>query len=94
MSKFANAEGVNPIHLPSEYQEGLWGDSVIVKDGTDQAGYWHGWCPIHDEVRNPDLPSALFNFESGVMVCQGDPSCHEGQRTMSLTNVLIRMYSP
>lgn len=93
MSKFQDAPGVNPVHLPSEYQEGLWGNSVIIKDGTDQNGNWHGWCPIHDNVRDKHRPTALFNFESGVMVCNGEPSCHEGKRSMSLTNVLVRMYS-
>jgi len=92
MSKFKDIEGVNPIHLPSEYQEGLWGKCVIVKDGTDQNGNWHGFCPIHDQVRSKAKPTALFNFETGVMVCNGEPSCHEGKRSISLTNVLIRMY--
>lgn len=93
MSKFQEMKDVSPIHLPSAYQEGLWGSSIIAEDGTDQNGYWHGWCPIHDEVKDAGKPTAMFNFESGVMVCNGEPSCHEGKRAISLTNVLTRMYS-
>jgi len=91
LSKFAEVD-VDPTYMPSEYQEGLWGASVITSDKTDQNGNWHGWCPIHDEVKDPAKPTALFNFLTGVMVCNGDPSCHEGKRAMSLTNVLMRMY--
>jgi hypothetical protein len=93
MSKFTEVKGVDPLHLPSEFQEGLWGASVIAGDGTDQNGSWHGWCPLHDNVMDPDLPSALFNFATGVLVCNGEPSCHEGKRAISLTNVLTRMYA-
>lgn len=92
MSKFTEAKGIDPLHLPSEYQEGLWGESVIAGDGTDQSGNWHGWCPLHDDAMDPAKPSALFNFATGVMVCNGDPSCHDGKRAISLTNVLTRMY--
>lgn len=93
MSKFTEVQGVNPLHLPSQFQEGLWGDSVIVGDGTDPKGNWHGWCPLHDMDMVADKPTALFNFVTGTMVCNGDPSCHEGKRSISLTNVLTRMYS-
>jgi len=92
VSKFQETKGVDPLHLPSEYQEGLWGSLVIVEDGTDQDGNWHGWCPLHESEMDPERPTALFNFQSGVLVCNGDPSCHEGKRAISLTNVLTRMY--
>lgn len=90
--EFKDVPDVSEQHLPSKHQEGLWGSFVILEDGTDSQGNWHGWCPIHDNVMDPDVPTALFNFLSGVMTCNGEPSCHEGQRTISLTNVLIRMY--
>ena len=91
MSKFEKS-GADPMHMPSEYQEGLWGTYIIIEDGTDQSGNWHGWCPMHDEARDKDRPTALFNFLSGVLVCNGEPSCHEGKRAISLTNVLTRMH--
>lgn len=89
MSKFQGLE-VNPLHMPSKYQEELWGNYVVAEDGTDQEGNWHGRCPLH--TGGGDL-SALFNFQSGVLVCLGDPSCHEGKRAISLTNVLTRMHT-
>jgi len=92
MSKFDGLD-VNPLHLPSSYQEELWGKYVIAGDGTDLDGDWHGWCPLHDKAEDPERPTALFNFQSGVMVCMGDPSCHEGKRAISLTNVLMRMHT-
>lgn len=86
MSKFQGLN-INPLHMPSRYQEELWGHYIIVEDGTDQEGNWHGRCPLH----TASGVSALFNFQSGVLVCLGEPSCHEGKRAISLTNVLTRM---
>ena len=91
MSKFEKVD-VDPTFKPSAYQEGLWAEWIIIEDETDQAGNWHGWCPLHDTYMNAEKPTALFNFLSGVMVCNGDPSCHEGKRAISLTNVLTRMH--
>lgn len=81
------------MFLPNEFQKNLWWSFVIEEDGTDTEGYWHGWCPIHDNEHDKEVPTALFNFLKGVMKCNGDPCCHEG-RAMSLQNVLMRMYGP
>jgi hypothetical protein len=78
--------------LPNEFQKNLWWGLVIEKDGTDGEGYWHGWCPLHDNTQDPETPTALFNFLRGVMKCNGEPSCHPGQRAISLQNVFVRMY--
>lgn len=77
--------------MPSKFQEGLWADYVMEQDGTDTEGNWHGSCPLH--TWGAGEPTALFNFQSGVMVCLGDPCCHEGKRAISLTNVLTQMRS-
>lgn len=60
-------------------------------DGIDEHGYWLGWCPVHDEVQDPETASAQFSFRKGVMRCLGEPSCHEGRRVISLTNVTLMM---
>jgi hypothetical protein len=60
-------------------------------DGIDEAGYWLGWCPIHDDKQDTELASAQFSFRKGVMRCLGEPSCHEGRRVISLTNVAMMM---
>jgi hypothetical protein len=91
MSKFQGLN-VDPLHMPSKYQEELWGNYIIAEDGTDQEGNWHGWCPMHP-FPGDNRPTALFNFQSGVLVCLADPSCHEGKRAISLTNVLTRMHT-
>lgn len=91
MSKFQGLTEVDPLHMPSKFQEGLWADYVLVEDRTDPEGNWHGWCPLHKwDGQNP---TALFNFQSGVMVCLGDPCCHDGKGAISLTNVLTQMRS-
>jgi hypothetical protein len=77
---------------PNEFQAKLWSQQLIATDGTDGEGYWHGWCPLHDNENDPEVPTALFNFLKGVMKCNGDPCCHKG-RAISLQNLLIRMYS-
>lgn len=92
MSKF-DGLNVDPMHMPSKFQEDLWGSRIIAEDGTDQDGNWHGWCPLHEAEMDADRPTALFNFQSGVMVCLAEPSCHEGKRAISLTNVLTRMHT-
>jgi hypothetical protein len=79
-------------YFPNEYQSNLWSQQVIVADGTDEEGYWHGWCPLHDNENDPEVPSALINFQKGVLKCLGEPCCHEG-RAISLQNVLVRMYT-
>lgn len=61
----------------------------MVDDGTDQDGYWLGWCAIHDEEHDSEIATAQYNFRKGVMRCLGEPSCHEGKRVVSLTNVLL-----
>lgn len=84
-------EEVSIMFMPSKSQRGLWWDMVMETDGVDQDGYWLGWCPVHDKVRDPEVASAQFNFRKGVIRCLGDPCCHEGQRVMSLTNLTVRI---
>jgi hypothetical protein len=82
---------VSIMFLPSKAQRAQWWGLVMEADGVDQDGYWLGFCPIHDKVRDPELASAQFNFRKGVMRCLGEPSCHGEKRSMSLTNVAIKM---
>jgi hypothetical protein len=90
MSKFQGLK-INPLHMPSKFQEGLWADYVYVEDGTDTEGNWHGRCPLHGG--EDGTPSALFNFQSGVLVCLGEPCCHGAKKAISFTNVLTQMRS-
>lgn len=69
----------------------MWWRYVMEADGIDQDGYWLGHCPIHDEVKDPEVASAQFNFRKGVMRCLGVEPCHGEKRCMSLTNVTIML---
>lgn len=80
---------IPPQYLPSDYQRKLWWKYVDEGSGVDDNGNWLGQCPLHK--RDPDAPTAWFNFRAGVLKCLGDPSCHEGHRAMSLNNVMIRL---
>lgn len=82
---------VSIMYMPSQSQRDMWWELVMEADGVDQDGYWLGWCPVHDEKQDPDLASAQFNFRKGVMRCLGEPSCHQGKRVMSLTNLTVLM---
>lgn len=82
---------VSILYMPSKSQRAQWWQYVMEADGIDEQGYWLGHCPVHDEVKDPELASAQFNFRKGVMRCLGEPSCHEGRRVISLTNVTIMM---
>lgn len=77
---------ISLVALPSAYQLSSWNTYVDWEDGPDDEGDWFGRCPLHQESAN-----AIFNFKKGVLRCDGEPSCHEGKRAMSLSNVLIRM---
>lgn len=60
---------------------------------TEVDGWFFGWCPIHDRVQKPEVPTAQFNFGQGVMRCLTTPDkCHdEGKKGMSLINTLWRL---
>lgn len=77
--------------LPTEHQKNLWWRLIIEEDGTSVDGYWHGWCPLHDNNQDREVTTALFNFLKGVMKCLGEPCCHKG-RALSLHNTFIGMY--
>jgi hypothetical protein len=79
---------VSPLVMPTKSQRELWWHLVMADDGVDPAGYWLGWCPVHDEEHDPELASAQFNFRKGVMRCLGEPCCHDGKKVISLTNVM------
>ena len=84
-------EEVSILSMPSESQREMWWRFVIEADGADSDGYWLGWCPLHGETGDVERPTAQFNFRKGVLRCWAEPPCHEGKRTMSLTNAFIRM---
>lgn len=84
-------ESCPPQFLPSKHQRLQWWRFVMESDGTNENGDWLGHCPLHDDVMDPELPSAQFNFKAGVLRCTGDPVCHPGQRAMSLYNVLVQL---
>lgn len=82
-------EQVSIMYMPTPTQREMWWGLVMEADGVDQDGYWLGWCPVHDSVRDVELASAQFNFRKGVMRCLREPPCHEGKRVISLTNLTI-----
>lgn len=83
--------GVPLSFLPSKWQWRFWGPFIDPGQGTDPDGAFLGWCPIHDTTRDRERMSAVFNFAKGIMRCEGDPSCHQGKRAVSLSNVAIKM---
>jgi hypothetical protein len=78
-----------PEILPSEYQQKVWGHLVDFNIPPNDKWAFSGWCPIHDTDRKE--VSALFYFKSGIMTCTKVPSCHEGKKYLSLTNVALAM---
>jgi hypothetical protein len=98
MDEFVDIEALCPDvplkFLPSRFQHSMWGRFVVFADGADPDGNFNGHCPLHDLGGDPERPpSATFNFKSGALRCQGEPSCHKGKRAMSLVNVQIAMAS-
>jgi len=75
--------------LPSKAQYGLWGTWVDWELGPDPVGEFLGSCPLHDQDKED--ASAVFNFDRGIMRCQGSPSCHAPKHAMALGNVASRM---
>lgn len=65
---------------------------VFPDDGIDDGGWWIGWCPLHDEARDPRKSTARYNFKSGVYKCTRLPEpCHAPKKGMSLVNLLKLM---
>jgi hypothetical protein len=81
---------IQPFWLPSPAIHRRFEPWVLWTDGADDTGNLLGWCPIHDKDKQMD-GSAEFNFFKNIMRCQGDPPCHIGKRSMSLTNVINAM---
>jgi hypothetical protein len=60
-----------PLHLlPSVWQYDRCKDWVTWADGADPEGNFLGSCLLHD--REKTMTSAVYNFDRGVMRCQGD----------------------
>lgn len=83
---------VSPLLMPTQSQKDLWWHLVMEADGVDMDGYWLGWCAVHDREHDVEIATAQYNFRKGVMRCLGEPTCHEGKRVVSLTNVLMMMH--
>ena len=83
---------VRPAFLPSPYRHPQFEPWVLWSEGCDDQGNFIGYCPMHDDGKETEA-SAIYNFLKDVIRCQGDPSCHDGQRAMSLTNVWAGMQS-
>jgi hypothetical protein len=79
---------------PSEHQRKLWWEFIALKDEPvlmDSGTFlWMGWCPLCDVVRSDEHITARFDFRRGLLYCDADEKCFE-QRSMSLTNALMRM---
>lgn len=83
---------------PSEHQKGLWWDFIAIKDEPvlSDSGtlLWMGWCPLCDHEHSEDRITARFDFRRGLLYCDADEETRRacfGQRSMSLSNVLVRM---
>lgn len=84
----ASLPHVMPGWLPSPTQHRRWKDWVLWSDGCDDSGNFLGHCPMHDPDKITEA-SAEFNFMKNILRCQGDPTCHNGKRAMSLSNVRL-----
>lgn len=67
----------------SKFWRFIWPDL-----GADPDGWWYGQCLLHDDRPKAKtlVASAMYNFSKGVMRCMGDPCCHYGKGSMSLSN--------
>lgn len=63
---------------------------VCWADGPDPDGRWIGFCPLHDRRRRSEA-SAIWDFVKGMYWCNSDPSCHPGQRAISIQNLYIML---
>ena len=77
-----------PMHfLPSVWQYDRFKEFVDWAGGADPSGNFNGHCVMHDREKTM-IASAVYNFDRGVLRCQGEPSCHSPKRAMSLVNAL------
>jgi hypothetical protein len=82
------ASGVPQRFHPTKQRYKQFWQYVWPEMGADPDGWWYGRCLLHDHnpVKTAHVASAMYNFSKGVMRCMGDPSCHDGKRSMSLSN--------
>jgi hypothetical protein len=74
------------FHPTKERYEKFW-RFIIPSMGADPDGWWYGTCLLHGKSASAsDQPSALYNFGKGVMRCIGEPCCHAGKGSMSMSN--------
>lgn len=75
------------LYWPTKHQWRQWNSFLLLKKfGVSPDGEWFGWCPEHDDKRDPDTPTAMFNFPKGSLRCLGDVSCSAPRRVRSLSN--------
>lgn len=79
-------------YMPSKwFRERLW-SYVFPYDGIDEAGWWLGWCPLHDEGHDPRHATARYNFKLGHFKCMRVPeSCHAPKKATTLVNLVKMM---
>lgn len=86
---------VDPQYWPSVHQFANWRDLVEWSDGCDPDGYFLGRCPFQYLADRGVDHMARWNFDRGVVRCDGHddfPSCHGPVgRTVSLSTVAAMM---
>jgi hypothetical protein len=81
------------IWLPSKYQWNHFRNWVMIGNVADNSRPYkfYGWCPLHDRVRDPNVPTAIYQFHKAVMRCLADEPCHEGKRGITLVDLMGRL---
>lgn len=81
--------GVDEKYLPLIRMHAVYWKYIIPQMGVDTEGSFYGWCPLHDEVKDPKTPSAQFNFQKSFMRCMKpmDERCTGKKRAISLGNL-------
>lgn len=82
---------VQTKHYPTKRQAEVWLKYIITESGTDEQGWWLGWCPLHDKERTPATATARYHFPLGSYRCLADSPCHAPKKAMSLQNLLEQM---
>lgn len=83
---------------PTEHQKRLWWEFIAIEEpvlGDSGTFLYMGWCPLCDPTRDPECVTARFDFRRGLLYCdknEDGKACFK-KRSMSLTNVLVRMGS-
>lgn len=78
-----------PELCPTSAEWRFWKSYIPTTSVPDPDGWWWGWCPLHDTVKQDGVWTAQISFAKGCMRCLGEVSCHTPKRARSLINIVI-----